>query len=293
MTQPFYLSPLVLGFWRLKHWHFSVSELQALVEGAMALGITSMDHAMVYRSESRFGELLTQAPGLRDRMQLVTKCGIRPVGFGDLGAQQVNHYDASSQHTEASVEASLRALNTDRLDLLLLHRPDYLMDVHEIAETFVALHKAGKVMHFGVSNFRPAQLSALQAALPFALATHQVECSPLHLAPLDDGTFDQAVQMGFNPMLWSCLGGGRLVKPETAEGHRLLNCLQQIAASHGLEAVEPIVLAWLRRLPCQPHPILGTSQLSRVQTAAKALDINLSREEWYQILEASRGAPIP
>lgn len=294
MTQPqLELSPLVLGLWRLKHWGYGPSEILRFVEQSVELGVTSIDHAMVYRSEAPFGEALKGASRLRDQLQIITKCGIRPMGFGELGAQTVNHYDFSRAYTEQSVEASLRDLQTDRIDLLLLHRPDFLMDVEEVAETFAALKKAGKVLHFGVSNFSSSQVALLQSALPDALITNQIECSPLHMDPLSDGTFDQAQMMGMRPMLWSCLAGGKLMTPETERELAVSAALKQVADELSLSSIEAVVYAWLRALPCKPHPILGTSKIERVQEACKALEVSLTREQWYRIWEASNGASVP
>lgn len=287
------LSPLVLGFWRAKHWGYSPAELLSFVEQAADLGVTTMDHAMVYRSEALFGEALASRPSLRHQLSIVSKCGIRPQGFGELGASAVNHYDFSAEHTRQSVEASLSALRTDYLDLLLLHRPDFLMDVGEVADIFSRLKAEGKVKHFGVSNFAPSQFALLQSALPDPLLTNQVECSPLHLAPLIDGTFDQAQQVSAKPMLWSCLGGGRLFAPTNPREKAVVEALQIVAAEHDGSSLEAIAYAWLRALPCQPHPILGTSNIERVKAAVEGLTITLSREQWYRIWEASNGAPVP
>ena len=287
------LSPLVLGFWRLKHWGYSPQQILAFVEQAVELGVTSMDHAMVYRSEAPFGEAMALKPSVRDQIQIITKCGIRPMGFGELGAQGVNHYDFSKAYTLQSVEASLRDLQTDRIDLLLLHRPDFLMDIHEVAETFAQLKADGKVLHFGVSNFTPAQVEALQSALPDALVTNQVEFSPLNMEALSDGTFDQAQRLGMRPMLWSCLAGGRLFSPESERDKAVVAALQGVAQELGADSIEAVVYAWLLALPCNPYPILGTSKIGRVADAVKALDISLTREQWYRIWEASNGASVP
>ena len=287
------LSPLVLGFWRLKNWGYTPQQILAFVEQSVELGVTSMDHAMVYRSEAIFGEALAIKPAVRDQLQIITKCGIRPMGFGELGAQAVNHYDFSKAYTLASVEASLRDLQTDRIDLLLLHRPDFLMDIAEVADTFSQLKRDGKVLNFGVSNFTPDQVACLQSALPDALVTNQVEFSPLNMTALSDGSFDQAQALNMRPMLWSCLGGGKLFAPETAQENAVVNALRAVAEAVGTDSIEAVVYAWLLALPCKPHPILGTSKIERVTDAVKALDIQLTREQWYGIWEASNGASVP
>lgn len=290
---PIPLSPLVLGFWRLKSWGYTAQEILALTERAADLGVTSMDHAMVYGSEASFGEALALRPALRDRLQIISKCGIRPKGFGDLGAETVNHYDFSKAYTVQSVEASLRDLGTDRLDLLLLHRPDFLMDIGEVAETFAELKESGKVLHFGVSNFTVHQLESLQSALPEPLVTNQIECSPLQLNGLIDGTLEQAQRLGMRPMLWSALAGGRLQSPESERELAVVAALRDVAHEVGSTSVAAAAYAWSLALPSRPHPILGTSKIERVEDAVHALSIKLTREQWYRVWEASNGASVP
>ncbi len=287
------LSPLVLGFWRLRKWGFTAQEILALTERAVELGITSMDHAMVYRSEAAFGEALALRPPMRDQIQIISKCGIRPQGFGELGAESVNHYDFSKAHTIQSVEASLRDLGTDRIDLLLLHRPDFLMDIGEVAETFAELKEAGKVLHFGVSNFTVHQLESLQSALPDPLATNQIEFSPLQMSPLGDGTLDAAQRMGMRPMFWSALAGGRLFRPKTKREVAVVSALQGVADEVGAMSIAAVAYAWSMALPSRPHPILGTCKIDRVEDAVSSLTLHLSREQWYRVWEASNGAPVP
>ncbi|HEV8311482.1 MAG TPA: aldo/keto reductase, partial [Burkholderiaceae bacterium] len=186
------LSPLVAGAWRLAEWELSVEQRIAWIEGNLERGLTSFDHADIYggyQVEALFGEALAHSPALRERMQLVTKCGIKLTGPA-RPAHETHCYDTSAGHITASVENSLRALHTDRIDLLLIHRPDALMDADEVAATFERLRRDGKVLHFGASNFTVQQYELLNDRI--RLATHQVECSPLRMEPIHDGTFDQA-----------------------------------------------------------------------------------------------------
>lgn len=287
------VSQFIAGFWRLKHWGMSAKELLRFIEEIMDLGITTMDHAMVYRSEAPFGEALALQPGLRKKMEIVTKCGIRPAGFGPLGAQRTNHYDSSAEAIIESVEASLRDLRTDYLDVLLLHRPDYLMDVHEVAEAFARLKAQGKVRYFGVSNFSTAQFGALQNVWSDGLVTNQIELSPYRMEALDSGVLEQCATHGVRPMLWSCLGAGSLLNPTDAKGQRLLAVLQQVREECGAASVEQVVYAWVMALPSRPVPLLGTSKLERVKDAVGAVDVLLTREQWYSIWEASNGASVP
>ena len=248
---------------------------------------------MVYRSEAPFGEALALNPRLRDKIEIVTKFGIRPKGFGDLGAERTNHYDSSSAALIQSVENSLHDLRTDHIDVLLIHRPDYLMNREEIANAFSLLKQEGKVKAFGVSNFSIHQFDALQHALDFPLITNQVEFSPYAKENLDSGVFEQCVRHGIRPMLWSCLGGGALLNPSDEKGHRIVKALEDVAKEIGAQNIEQIAYAWVLALPCNPHPLLGTSRIERVEQAVASLGLTLTRDQWYSIWEASEGSSVP
>lgn len=286
------ISAMVAGFWRLKHWGVNATQLQAYIEQLLEAGVTTMDHAWVYHSEAPFGEVLKQAPHLRERMQIVTKCGIRPVGFGPLGANNTSYYDSSAELIEQSLEASLQDLQTDYVDVLLIHRPDYLMDVHEMAASFSKLKHAGKVRHFGVSNFSTHQYAELHKVWP-ELVTNQVEFSPYHIAQLESGIFSQCTNMGVKPMLWSCLAGGKIFSPTDAKGERILKAVQKVADELDCPHLDAVVFAWVMALHSRPVPILGTQNITRVKHALSALNLKLNREQWYSIWEAANGAPVP
>jgi len=260
-------------------------------------GVTTADHAMVYRSEEPFGRALKLKPELRHQLEIVTKCGIRPIGFGPLGAKAVNHYDSSAKAIIESTHASLRALSTDYVDVLLIHRPDYLMQADEIAEAFYSLKNDGKVRHFGVSNFNVHQFAVLQQKVKdFAaegLVTNQVECSPYHLDALDNGVFDHCTRHHVSPMLWSCLGAGKLMQPDDDKGRRILQALTIVADELGLNDLEPVVYAWTLTLPCNPLPMLGSRNIDRIKTALLADGLQLNHEQWYRIWEASTGHSVP
>ena len=198
-------SRFVMGYWRLMDWGLSTNALVDFIQAGIELGITTVDHADIYgsyRVEARFGEALARAPDVREQIEIVTKCGIALVD-PERPHHCIKHYDTSAAHIQASVERSLRNLHTDYVDLLLIHRPDPLMDADQVAEAFVTLQAAGKVRHFGVSNFSPRQLELLQSRLPFPLVTNQLELSPYNLAPLWNGALDQCQQRRIAPMAWS------------------------------------------------------------------------------------------
>ena len=285
------LSPIVAGMWRLLEWRLDTPALACWIDRALALGITSFDHADLYGdygAEAAFGAALATSPGLRRRMQLVTKCGIRLVTPA-RPSHAIKSYDTSRAHIVASVENSLRALRTDRIDLLLIHRPDALLDPDEVADTFRSLRQAGKVLHFGVSNHAPSQFALLHRRL--ALVTNQIEFSPLHLAPLSDGTLDQAVDLATPPMIWSPLAGGRLLTATDERAQRVRAALEALGRERGVSAAT-VAFAWIRRHPSRPVPITGSGRVVALREAVAALDAELSREDWTRIWRASTGHDV-
>jgi predicted oxidoreductase len=286
------LSRIVAGAWRLGEWQFSIPDRVRWIEGCLDLGITTFDHADIYGHyavEALFGEALAAAPQLRERLQIVTKCGIRMVSPA-RPEHRLGHYDTSAAHVESSVDASLAALRTDRLDVLLIHRPDALMDADALAECFGRLRTAGKVRHFGVSNFTPSQFALLNRRI--ALVTNQVEASPLQLAPFHDGTLDQAQDLGIAPMIWSALAGGRLFTGSDADAQRVRGVLERIARERDV-SVTTLVYAWLLRHPARLIPLTGSRRLAAMREAVAALDVAIDAQTWYEIWVAGNGAPCP
>ena len=286
------LSPIVAGLWRLHEWQLDVPARVRWIGQALDLGITSFDHADIYGGygvEALFGEALAAAPGLRDRLQIVTKCGIKLVSPA-RPAHGAKSYDSSRAHVLASVDASLQALRTDRIDLLLMHRPDLLMDPDELAATFNELRGAGKVLAFGVSNHSPSQLALLHRR--HALVTNQVELSPLQMGALADGTLDQCTDLGLRPMIWSPLGGGRLFTGQDQQTRRVRTVLEELGRNHGVGAAT-MAYAWILRHPAQPLPITGSGRIEALRDAVSALDVQLSTEDWYRVWQASAGHEVP
>lgn len=285
------LSPIVAGMWRLREWKLDTPALARWIEEALALGITSFDHADVYGGygvEAAFGEALAIAPALRDRLQIVTKCGIKAVSPA-RPAHTHKCYDSSRPHVVHSVENSLRALRTDRIDLLLIHRPDWLMDPDELAETFRELHQAGKVLNFGVSNHSVLQFAMLHRRFP--LVTNQIECSPLQMAALGDGTLDQATDLGLPPMAWSPLAGGKLLRGDDERALRVRVVLEDLGRARGVSAAT-MAYAWLRRHPSRPLPITGSGRIEALREAVAALQVRVTSEEWYRVWQASAGRDV-
>jgi len=284
-------SRFVMGYWRLMDWNMSAQQLVSFIEEHLDLGVTTVDHADIYggyQCEAAFGEALTRSPALRQRMEIVTKCGIATTAKAE---HALGHYITDRDHIISSAEQSLTNLATDYLDLLLIHRPDPLMDADDVAEAFLALHQSGKVRHFGVSNFTPAQFALLQSRLPFTLATNQVEISPVHQPLLLDGTLDQLQQLRIRPMAWSCLGGGRLFNDEAFQPLR--DELAQVAQELNAETIEQVVYAWILRLPSQPLPIIGSGKIERVRSALAAEQLAMTRQQWFRIRKAALGYDVP
>ncbi len=285
------LSRIVAGMWRMTEWNMAPQQRLAFIEQCLELGVSSFDHADIYGGygvEALFGEALALKPALRGQMQIVSKCGIKLLS-PSRPEHTIQHYDTTAAHITASVEQSLRALRTDYLDLLLIHRPDPLMDFDEMAATFTRLRAEGKVRHFGVSNFSRHQFEALNRRIP--LATNQVEFSPLHLAPMFDETFDGLQDLGVPPMIWSPLGGGRLFSGGDAAGERLRACIQQVA-DEVRQPFASVVFAWIMQLPCKPVPLTGSGRIAAIQEAVQATQFTLSRQQWFEILRAARGHEV-
>ena len=301
-------SQLAYGCWRIAGtWNpadvtpaFEADGRRAVM-AAYDSGYTLFDHADIYchgRAEIVFGQVLREVPAMRDRVLIASKCGIRASDTPSAGTPY--RYDFSAEHILSSCDASLKRLGVETLDLYQLHRPDYLMDPDEIASAFDRLRRDGKVREFGVSNFRPTQLGALQRACPMPLIANQVEISLAQLSRLDDGTLDQCLAQEITPMAWSPLGGGHLadgakrVLP-TQEHYRsetLLQVLDKQAASRKTDRA-CIALAWLLRHPAGILPIVGSTDPVKIRAAARATEISLTREEWYQLLIAARSQPRP
>lgn len=286
------LSRLILGIWRIADWGKTPAEVAALLEACLDLGIDTFDLADIYadyQCEAMFGAALATAPGLKKRIKLISKCGIA-LKSPARPAHQVKHYNTSRQHIVASAESSLAAMGLETLDLLLIHRPDPLMDADEVAEAFRQLKAAGKVQRFGVSNFLPHQMALLQSRLDAPLAANQVEVSLLQTSTLFDGTLDYCQQHRIAPQAWSPLAGGRLSGIES--NTVLAQMLQQVGKDLNASA-EQLAIAWLLQHPAKIQPVLGSGKLPRIRDLVAAQSIQLDRQQWFQLLEAAMGREMP
>jgi len=288
-------SRIALGMWRLNLWKFSDHQLLDFLSRSVELGFTTIDHADIYGGyscEEFFGKALLLNPSLRQKMQLVTKCGIKLV-TANRPEHAFHGYDTSKAHILKSVENSLRNLKTDYLDVLLIHRSDPLMNADEVASAFSELKHSGKVRFFGVSNFTPFQFDLLQSRLDFPLVTNQVEVSVLKMDALHDGTLDQCQQLRISPMAWSPFGGGELFSGNSEKAIRVRNELQKTGDELVGKTIDQVALAWLLLHPSHIVPVLGTGNFERVKSAAGALNIHLSRDHWFRIWTASNGFEVP
>lgn len=286
------LSPIAAGCWRMAEWGQTTAERVRWIEQVLALGITSFDHADIYGGyavEALFGQALAAAPGLRQRLQIVTKCGIKLVS--PARPENTFHcYDSSRAHVRAAVERSLRHFGTDRIELLLIHRPDALMQPDELAATFAELEREGKVLAFGVSNHSPTQLTLLHRR--HALVTNQIEFSPLQMRALVDGTLDQCTDLGLQPMIWSPLARGHVFTGDDEQARRVRAVLIELARRHGTSPAT-LAYAWILRHPSRPIPIAGSRRIEALNEAVAALKLRLSAEDWTQVWQASMGHELP
>ena len=282
----------------------------AAIDAALEAGIDRFDHADIYtfgKAEETFGRVLRERPALRERVRLQSKCGIR---FADAAGPK--RYDLSAEWIRASVDGSLARLGVERIELLLLHRPDPLMEPEEIAAAFDALRAQGKVARLGVSNMHAGQMQALERSLPEQLAALQIELSLTALGWLEEGvlagqaagagvgftagTLEHCRARGIEVQAWGALCQGRLSgrpldgAPESVRAAAA--CVADLAARHGTSR-EAVVLGFLLAHPARVHPVIGTTDPERIAACAAANTLRLQREDWYRLYEAARGGELP
>ena len=285
------ISPIAWGMWRLADDGRSATDAAKLVHAALDAGITLLDTADIYgfdgsggfgRAEALLGDVLAAEPGLRSRMVLATKGGILPP----------LPYDQSPEYLVQAIDASLRRLRVERVDLWQIHRPDVLAHPHETARALDRAIADGKIGALGVSNFTVAQTAALNGFLDHKLVATQPEISPLRIEPIENGELDQAMALGLVPLAWSPLGGGRLAAPETARDRAVAAALDAVTAEHGISRTVA-AYSWLMAHPAGIVPIVGSQQPARIAEAAQALTVRWTRADWYAVLVAARGVPLP
>lgn len=285
------LSRIVYGMWRVgDDPDRSPKHIRAKIDACLEQGITTIDQADIYggyTAEGLLGAVFRAAPSLRDKVEIVTKCGI--VGrFGRYSDRTVKHYDTTRAHIEASIGHSLREMAVDRIDLLLIHRPDPLMNHRETGAALDEAVASGKVRAVGVSNFRPWDFSLLQSAMETPLVVNQIELSLLTHEPFVNGDLAFLQEHEVTPMAWSPLGGGRLVKAPPAG---LKAALESEAAAQGVDPAS-VAVAWLLAHPAGIVPVMGTNDLARIRRFAEALRVAMDRECWYRLYTAALGREV-
>lgn len=289
ITDDLSFSQIIYGMWRLGDDNdTSQAHVQAKVEACLAQGITTMDQADIYggyTAEALFGETLKAAPALRDQIEIVTKCDI-VASVGRHSGARVKYYDTSAAHITASVEASLRDMNIDVIDCLLIHRPDPLMDATETGGVLDDLISSGKVRTVGVSNFKPWDFSLLQSAMENELVANQIELSATNHTPFTDGDLAFLQENDIPVMAWSPLGGGSIFDNAT-----VMSVLNRVARDAGVEP-SAVAVAFLLRHPARIAPVMGTNNISRINALSDSLKVNLDRQTWFEIYTAALGREI-
>lgn len=288
------------------------SQARAFLDAILELGINFVDHANIYafgRAEEVFGRVLRERPGLRERLVIQSKCGIR---WADVPPGTPQRFDFSYESIVSAVDSILERLGTDYLDILLLHRPDPLMEGEEIARAFAELKAAGKVRYFGVSNQNRGCMEYVQSFLPEPLVANQLQMSLLHHGFAEatisfnqaspsypdgwEGVIEYCRQKSVGLQAWSPLDRGALTGGDAskrgAAAEKTAALVAEYARTRGVPR-EAIVLAWLLKHPAKIVPVLGTTNPERLAACAKAFEVELSREEWYRLFETARGRPMP
>lgn len=291
LDQELSLAPVAVGMMNLMDWGLDKQELLARIHEYLEAGLTTYDFADIYGSgqcEEFFGEMLCLEPSLRDKIEIVTKGGIvydelrRPYFVSES-------YNLSKKHLVEACESSLRRLNTECVDLYLIHRPCPLMDPSEVAEAMEKLYKDGKVRKFGLSNFLPEQIAALDAYTEIPFLTNQVQMSVKCMDFLADGTQEDALRRKIPLMAYSPMGGGAFHRKDLSRKDlETVSVLEEIREELGAANIDEVMYAWLYRLPVKVIPVTGTGKKERVFSAIRALDYHMTREQWYDILRVAR-----
>ena len=285
------LSRIIYGMWRLTDdADRSSSHVQAKIEACLAQGITSFDQADIYggySSEAVLVETLKQAPALREQMEIITKCNIvAPCGIHS--DKRLKYYDTSEQYITQAVDRSLREMAIEHIDLLLIHRPDPMMNADTTGGTLDRLVKSGKVKAVGVSNFRPWDTDLLQSRMSNKLVTNQIEISLAENTALTNGDLAHLQQHSITPMAWSPLAGGSLFQaPHSNLALKLSEMAEKFSVDSG-----SLAIAWLLKHPANILPIMGSNNIQRIESFSKALEIELDRQSWFELYQTANGAEV-
>jgi predicted oxidoreductase len=280
-------SEIVWGTMRSEAQFSSSSDLAEHLRWLYDRGVTTLDTAPAYgkpnayTTEEFLGKAIAEVG--RDKFEIVTKCGIQRIS-PHKPENRVRHFDFSEKEIRSSTDRSLQKLGVDVIDLMLLHRPDYLMDPDETAGVLDNLVSAGKIRYVGVSNFSPSRYDLLASRLKAPIVTNQIEFSPIHLNPISDGTFDLAIKTGHKPMIWSPVGGGRLLKSDDDSIVKVREKLDEIAQVYGLDGAANAAISFVARHPANSVIVIGSGKRERIEGAIKAVNTELDRPDWYDIV---------
>lgn len=289
------ISRIVYGMWRVGDVEdTSPAHVQAKIEACLAQGITTIDQADIYggySAERILGDCFAQAPKLAEQVEIITKCDIvAPVGrYSDA---KVKYYDTSAEHILKSIDMSLREMRIEQIDVLLIHRPDPLMDHHETGKALDDAIASGKIRAAGVSNFKPHDWQLLQSAMTNQLVTNQIEISVLARDAFTNGDLAFHQQHGISPMAWSPLGGGSLFDENNTETAELRKVLSRIADEQSV-ALDAVAVAWLLKHPAGIVPVMGTNNLARIASFSDATKVAIDTPTWFEIYAAAQGYEVP
>jgi predicted oxidoreductase len=289
------ISRFVHGMWKLAEWNLSQIELLKFIESVIDLGVNTFDHADFYGNyscEQFFGNAISLNKTIRNKIKIVTKCGVKLMS-DKFPERKIKYYDYTSNHIIQSVENSLKNLQVEHIDLLLLHRPAPFFNPEEVAKAFSQLKKSGKVSNFGVSNFKIIQFEMLNKYLDEKLITNQVEISPYSLEHFENGNMDYFLKENFSPMAWSPLASGKILTPKDEKGEKIYQVISEIAEELNVNSIDQIVFNWLLKHPATIVPVLGTGKIQHVKSALNSVDFEMSLEQWYQIYIAGLGKKLP
>ena len=282
----------IVGCMRWGVWgeNFTAQQYEQIINQCLAIGLDIFDHADIYghyTTEADFGQVLKGNTSLRSQIKIITKCGINML-TPNRPHHAIKSYDTSAAHITKSVDQSLQNFHTDYIDTLLIHRPDILMHVEEIAATMTALKTAGKIKSFGVSNFTTGQVTLLKKYIP--IEHHQVEISVTNLNAFDNGVLDQCQLENIEAQSWSPMGNG-IFTEKTEQHTRILTEAESLSKTYEC-SVNQVLLAFLYAHPSQIVPVIGTTKFERIQEAKKAMEIELTREDFYKLWTASTGKEV-
>ena len=284
------LSPIVAGTmnWGIWDKKLSTSEMIHLINICIENKISTFDHADIYGSyttEAEFGKAFIESKIAREKIQLISKCGIQLEGSRK---NTIKHYDYSKEYIIWSAENSLKNLQTDYLDVFLLHRPSPLMIADEIAEAVEKLKKDGKIIDFGLSNFTSSQTELIRQKTE--ISYNQIQFSATHHEAMLDGSFDYMQVHGIRPMSWNPLG--TVFREDTEQTRRLKKVLAELVEKYGVGS-DTILLAWILQHPAKVIPVAGTVNIARIQQLMKAVELKMDKQDWFAIWTESMGNKVP